>query len=46
MRLSTTTTLGLGAFLALTGCSSHAEPADSSAASSAPRHPHRCPRLS
>ncbi|MFF4363471.1 hypothetical protein [Streptomyces sp. NPDC001604] len=41
MRRSTTTFLGLGAVftvLALTGCSSHAEPADSSAASSAPAH--------
>ncbi|MFD9223418.1 hypothetical protein ACFWDI_26205 [Streptomyces sp. NPDC060064] len=41
MRRSTTTTLGLGAVftvLALTGCASHTEPADSSAASSAPVH--------
>ncbi|MFF7643001.1 hypothetical protein [Streptomyces canus] len=41
MRRSTTTALGLGTVftvLALTGCASHAEPADSSAASSAPVH--------
>jgi hypothetical protein len=41
MRPSTTTALGLGTVftvLALTGCSSHTEPADASAASSAPAH--------
>jgi len=41
MRRSTTTSLGLGAVftvLALTGCASHAEPADASAASSSPAH--------
>ncbi|MEU9371675.1 hypothetical protein AB0D71_45070 [Streptomyces avermitilis] len=41
MRRSTTTALGLGAVftvLALTGCSSSTEPADASAASSAPAH--------
>ncbi|MFF1297151.1 MULTISPECIES: hypothetical protein [unclassified Streptomyces] len=41
MRRSTTTALGLGTVftvLALTGCSSHTEPADASAASSAPAH--------
>ncbi|MFF4357734.1 hypothetical protein [Streptomyces sp. NPDC001604] len=41
MRRSTTTALGLGtvfSFLALTGCSSHTEPADASDASSAPAH--------
>ncbi|WP_433919857.1 hypothetical protein OIE50_39185 [Streptomyces canus] len=41
MRRSTTTALGLGTVftvLALTGCSSHTEPSDASAASSAPAH--------
>lgn len=41
MRRSTTTALGLGAVftaLALTACSSHTEPADASAVSSAPAH--------
>ncbi|WP_326759114.1 hypothetical protein OHB35_15150 [Streptomyces phaeochromogenes] len=38
MRRPTTTALGLGTVLALTGCSSLTEPADASAASSAPAH--------